>query len=141
MRIRISETKLTNKTKEYQMISNFESIGAERVSYGFISRKRKTLKNIKVLKLERGGEPFALLTDQNCRLLAVAARSGFGYLPKLLECLEFGDRASPTPVLASCLGAGHVVAGHAAAEWLSREAKLLMELRRHVQSVLSGGVS
>lgn len=122
------------------MISTFESMGAERVSYGFISRKRKTPTNIKVLKLERGGEPFALLIDQNCRLLAVAAKSGFGQLPKILECVEFDDRASPTPVLAGCLGAGHVVAGHAACEWLSREAKLLCELRGHVVKVLGGGI-
>jgi hypothetical protein len=124
------------------MIATFESLGAKPVSYGFISRrKRKVPANVKVLKLERGGEPFALITDGDCRLLAVAARSGFGKLPQVLDVLSFDDRASPCSVMANCIGAGHVVAGHAAAEWMCREARLLTELRPHVQKVLGGGVS
>lgn len=122
------------------MISNFENIGAKPFSYGFTSRKRKLQASIKVLKLDRGDEHFALLVDQNCQLLAVAANSASSCFVKILECFEFNDRASDTPVLAKCLGAGHVVAGHIAAEWMTSEARLLIELRPHVQAVLSGSL-
>jgi hypothetical protein len=123
------------------MICNFESMGAERVSYGFMSRKRKVQASVKVMKLKRGGEPFVLLADGDFRLLMVAARrSGSENLRKLVACLDFGDRASPCATLARCLGAGHVVVGHRAAEWLSREAKLLKELRPYVAEILDGGI-
>lgn len=122
------------------MISNFESIGVERVSYGFMSRKRKVLTDVRVMRLDRGGEPFVLLADADCRLLAVCARSGFGNFSKLMGSLSFSGRASPCPTLANCLGAGHVVASHAAAEWMSREAKLLTEIKPHVQKILGGGI-
>ena len=96
-------------------------------------------KRVRVLRLQQGVEVYALLVDERSRLLLIAANRLTENLEELVKRATFGEggSASQCSVLQACLKAGYVAAGYSAAEWLTKEGRLLIELRPLVASVLN----
>jgi len=121
------------------MICDFESIGAKPVGLSFGTIRRKAQERVKLLKLQRGEECFGILVDARNRPLAVVANRLSERLRSLLQRFDFDGPAGQCSALQICLGAGYVYSGYHAAEWLTKEARLLVELRGHVEAVLKEG--
>ena len=105
---------------------------------GGVVEAKRVKKTVRVLRIQQGAEVYALLVDGQNRLLLVAAIRLTDALEELVNRATFGEGggASRCSVLETCLAAGYVIAGYSAAEWLTKEARLLIELRPLVASVL-----
>jgi hypothetical protein len=89
-------------------------------------------RRVRVMSARVGEQDVLLFADGACRLLAVGARRLTPELDYWLREADFGGRASQCGTLQTCLRMGYVMAGHEAAQWMCRDAALLVDLRRRI---------
>jgi len=95
---------------------------------------------LRIWKMRQGAEPFAMLVDGENRLLALCANRLTDGLDGVLARCEFCGPASASSPVAAMLGVGYVVIGHRAAEWLTREMRLVLDLRPKLKAALAADV-
>lgn len=95
-------------------------------------------RSVKVFRLERGADVFALLADDQCKPLGILAAGVTPGLARLIDEIQFLDRASGSDIMADLLDVGFCMLTHSAAAWISREARLIMDLRPMVRKALEG---
>lgn len=118
------------------MICNLESLGAREASASYGTIRRPVQKRVKLHRIQRGSDVIGILADERNRPLAVVANGLSDGLRKLLDRFDFNGPAGQCSALQICLGAGYVYSGYHAADWLTKEARMLMELRPHVEALL-----
>lgn len=121
------------------MINDLESMGAR--SAGDPVETKRAQKRLKVYQLHMGDERFGLLVDERNQLLAVVANRLSDKLEKVLDRVRFEGGSTQCVALQICLGAGYVMASYTAAEWLCKEGRALVNVKRHVANVLMEGVA
>lgn len=120
------------------MICNLESIGARIAGDPVATKKKRT---VKVYQLHLGDERIGVLADDSCRVLAVVANRLTPELHAFLDRVDFGEGSTQCVTLQICLGADYVMASYTAAEWLCKEGRALLNVKRHVANVLREAVA
>lgn len=96
---------------------------------------------VKVHQLHLGDQRVALLADAANKPIALCANRLTVELERVIERMDFAGPAGQCVALEISLQCGYCIAGYAAAEWLSGEAKTLMTLRPHLANALREGVA
>ena len=119
------------------MINDLESLGA--CAAGDPVETKRAHKRLKLYQLHLGDERFGLLVDEQNQLMAVVANRLTPNLDKVLDRVRFEGGSTQSVALQICLGAGFVMASYTAAEWLAKEGRALVNVKRHVANVLMEG--
>lgn len=117
------------------MISEFENSGAMPVSVKV--PKGLPVEELRLHRMEQGGEVFVLVTDRSNALFAVLCNRLSKRLAGVLERADFLGPATQCSALEGMLQCGYAMASYESAAWLTREVRLVLDMRPHVRAMLN----
>jgi hypothetical protein len=88
--------------------------------------------------MQIGALPFVMVTDADNALLALLAPDLSLRLSSVIERAQFAGNATQCSTLSGMLGCGYAMATYQAAKWLTREVRLVLDMRPHVKAMLEG---
>jgi|AACY02.3.fsa_nt_gi hypothetical protein len=127
------------------MIAEFETVeapSAQGMSYAGATVSVKVPVGLPVPDLilhpmRIGAEPFVMVTDRDNALFAVLANRLSAKIAHVLDRAIFPGRATHCSVLESMLGCGYAMASYESAAWLTREIRLVLDMRPEVAAMLT----
>lgn len=97
------------------------------------------VEDLRIWRCRMAGDLMVVIVDRSNAILIVCADSLSKPIKQFLDRAEFIEPATQCCALEGMLKCGYVMSTYGIAAWLTREAGIVLEVRRHVVAMLGKG--